>query len=123
MTMKRYEKFVIEAEEGITFEFSKGANGVLFMKAKAQNTGEANSYPETHENHTIPKGYKYVRGEWNNGVVIERRSDGRQFVWVPEALAGELTSQFESLKEHNGFCFDDGFLYPPSYRYYYSPNF
>ena len=31
----------------------------------------------------IPDGYKYVCGEWNSGFVIERISDGSQFVWVP----------------------------------------
>ena len=36
-----------------------------------------------YANPPIPEGYKYVCGEWNNGFVIERCSDGSQFVWIP----------------------------------------
>ena len=31
----------------------------------------------------IPEGYKHITGKWNNGFVIERVSDGSQFVWIP----------------------------------------
>ena len=72
-------------------------------------------------------------GEWNNGFVIERCSDGSQFVWIPvgsidsngtldgehfsekfgrrnymnnefnEALNDELLEQLESVKKYGGF--------------------
>ena len=34
-------------------------------------------------NPPVPEGYKQILGNWNNGFVIERISDGSQFVWVP----------------------------------------
>lgn len=38
---------------------------------------------EKYANPPIPEGYKYVCGQWNDGLVIERLSDKSQFVWVP----------------------------------------
>lgn len=43
----------------------------------------ANVYSENYVNPPIPEGYKYVCGEWYNGFVIEKISDGSQFVWIP----------------------------------------
>lgn len=79
--MKRYKKFVLEAEKGVTFETSEGTNGELIIRAL--NVAIANVYSGDYVNPVIPEGYKYVCGEWNNGFVIERASDGSQFVWVP----------------------------------------
>lgn len=130
--MKRYEKFVIEAEKGITFEISAGTSGALITRATAE------VYSTNYVNPPIPKGYKHVCGEWNNGFVIERCSDGSQFVWIPvgsidsngtldgehfsekfgrrnymnfefsndgfnEALNDELREQLESVKKYGGF--------------------
>ena len=80
--MKRYEKFVLEAEKGITFEVSEGTSGKLIIRAL--NIAKANVvYSTNYVNPPIPEGYKHVCGEWNNGFVIERCSDGSQFVWIP----------------------------------------
>ena len=79
--MKRYEKFVLEAEKGITFEVSEGISGELIIRAR--NIDTANDYSQNYVNPPIPEGYKHICGEWNNGFVIERCSDGSQFVWVP----------------------------------------
>lgn len=79
--MKRYEKFVLEAEKGITFEVSEGTRGELIIRAL--NIATANVYSTNYVNPPIPEGYKHVCGEWNNGFVIERCSDGSQFVWIP----------------------------------------
>ena len=79
--MKRYEKFVLKAEKGITFEVSEGTSGELIIRAL--NVATANVYSENYANPPIPEGYKHVCGEWNNGFVIERSSDGSQFVWIP----------------------------------------
>lgn len=79
--MKRYEKFVLEAEKGITFEVSEGTSGELIIRAL--NIATANVYSTNYVNPPIPEGYKHVCGEWNNGFVIERCSDGSQFVWIP----------------------------------------
>lgn len=76
--MKRYEKFVHEAGKGITFEVSEGTSGELIMK-----NATANVYSTNYVNPPIPEGYKHILGEWNNGFVIERCSDGSQFVWIP----------------------------------------
>ena len=120
--MKRYEKFVFEAEKCITFELSEGTSGELIIRAL-----------NIAINPPIPEGYKHVCGEWNNGFVIERCSDGSQFVWIPvvsldsngtldgehfsekfgrrnymnnefnEALNDELLEQLESVKKYGGF--------------------
>ena len=79
--MKRYEKFVFEAEKGIIFEVSEGTSGELIIRAL--NIATANVYSTNYVNPPIPEGYKHVCGEWNNGFVIERCSDGSQFVWIP----------------------------------------
>lgn len=79
--MKRYEKFVLEAEKGITSETSEGTSGELIIIDL--NVATANVYSTNYANPPIPEGYKHVCGEWNNGFVIERCSDGSQFVWIP----------------------------------------
>lgn len=79
--MKRYEKFVLEAEKDITFEVSEGTSEELIIRAL--NIATSNVYSENYANPPIPEGYKHVCGEWNNGFVIERCSDGSQFVWIP----------------------------------------
>ncbi len=129
--MKRYEKFVLEAEKGITFEVSEGTRGKLIIRA-------TNVCSKNYANPPIPKGYRHILGEWNNGFTIERDSDGSQFVWIPvgsldsngtldgenfsekfgrrnyrndefsddefnEALNGELLEQLESVKKYGGF--------------------
>lgn len=80
--MKRYEKFVLEAEKGITFVVSEGTSGGELI-IRALNVSTANVYSKNYANPPIPEGYKHVCGEWNNGFVIERSSDGSQFVWIP----------------------------------------
>ena len=79
--MKRYERFVLEAGKGITFEVSEGTSGELIIRAL--NNATANVYSTNYVNPPILEGYKHVCGEWNNGFVIERCSDGSQFVWIP----------------------------------------
>ena len=72
--MKRYEKFVLEAEKGITFEVQEGTCGELIIRAL--NIERANVSSERYDNPVVPQGYKHICGEWNNGFVIERYSDG-----------------------------------------------
>ena len=94
--MKRYEKFVLEAEKGITFEVSEETSGKLIIRAL--NIAKANVvYSTDYVNPPIPEGYKHVCGEWNNGFVIERCFDGSQFVWIP---VGSLDSNGTLDGEH-----------------------
>ena len=79
--MKWYEKFVLKAEDGIGFEVLDGTNGELIIRAR--NIEKTNVYSKNYIYPPILEGYKYVCGEWNNGFVIERCSDGSQFVWIP----------------------------------------
>ncbi len=88
--MKRYGKIVFEAEEGTTFEVSSGTSGELIIRVL--NITTAN-----YVNPPIPEGYKHVCGEWDNGFVIERYSDGSQFVWIP---VGSLDSNGTLDGEH-----------------------
>ncbi|MCI8384735.1 MAG: hypothetical protein HFJ33_07815 [Clostridia bacterium] len=65
----------------------------------------------------IPEGYNHICGEWNNGFVIERCSDGSQFVWIPVGsldsngkLDGEKFSEkFGRRNYMNNEFSDDGF--------------
>ena len=77
----RYSKVVLEADKGITFKVSKGTNGQIIIRARKVHA--VNIYSKNYVNPPIPEGYKHVEGEWNNGFVIERCSDGSQFVWIP----------------------------------------
>ena len=99
--MKRYERFVLEAGKGITFEVSEGTSGELIIRAL--NIATANVYSTNYVNPPIPEGYKHVCGEWNNGFVIERCSDGSQFVWIPvESLDSNGTLDGEHFSEKFG---------------------
>ena len=93
--MKRYEKFVLEAEKGITFEVAEGTRGELVIRAL--KISKDNYCSANYANPPIPEGYKHVCGEWNNGFVIERCSDGSQFVWIP---VGSLDSNGTLDGEH-----------------------
>lgn len=113
--MKRYEKFVLEAEKGITFEVSEGTSGELIIRASKITT--ANVYSMNYVNPPIPEGYKHICGKWNNGFVIERCSDGSQFVWIPVGsldsngtLDGKhFTEKFGRRNYMNNECLDDEF--------------
>ena len=100
--MKRYEKFVLEAENGITFEVSEGTSGELIIRA-LNITKAVDVLFENYANPPIPEGYKHVCGEWNNGFVIERSSDGSQFVWIPvESLDANGTLDGKRFSEKFG---------------------
>ena len=110
--MKRYEKFVLEAEKGITFEVSEGTSGELIIRAL--NIATANVYSTNYVNPPIPEGYKHIFGEWNNGFVIERCSDGNQFVWIPVGSLdsnGTLDGEHFSEKFGRRNYMDDKFSY------------
>lgn len=77
----RCQRLVLEADEGITFNFSKGDNGEVIIRAS--HTMTANVILPNYENPPVPPEYKHVCGRWNEGFVIERESDGSQFVWIP----------------------------------------
>lgn len=64
---------------------------------REMNITTVNVYSENYVNPPIPKGYKHVCGEWNNGFVIERSSDISQFVWIP---VGSLDSDGTLDGEH-----------------------
>ena len=72
---------MLEAEKGISLFLSEETSGELIIRAL--NIATANVCSTNYMNPPIPEGYKHVCGEWNNGFVIERCSDGSQFVWIP----------------------------------------
>ena len=111
--MKRYEKIALEAEKGITFEVLEGTRGELIIRA--MNIAKDNDNSTTngnftvddnstdYENPPIPEGYKHRCGGLNNGFVIERCSDGSQFVWIPvESLNSNGTLDGEHFVEKFG---------------------
>ncbi len=82
--MKRYGVF--GAEKGVTLETGKRASRKSAIRN--MNIGNANVCTENYANPPIPKGYKHICGEWNSGFVIEIRSNGSQFVWIPVGCLG-----------------------------------
>ena len=62
--MKRYKQFLLDV-------------------IKALDVGFVFPYANNYTNPPILDGYKYVSGTWDNSFVIERNTDGSQFVWVP----------------------------------------
>lgn len=80
--MKRYEKIVFETEDrNIIFKDSEEPLREKIIEVP--NILKVHVYSENYANPPIPKGYRHICGEWNNGFVIERCSDGSQFVWIP----------------------------------------
>lgn len=79
--MERYERIVLEAAMGVTFEISEGTGAELIIRA--QSIDKARSYSVNYVTPPVPRGYVHVCGEWKNGFVIERCTDGSQFVWIP----------------------------------------
>ena len=123
--MKRYKEIVLKAGEGITFGVEERGSETLIIRARKIDTADdksansanlliptdddksansaklpipiADGNSANYANPPIPEGYKYVCGEWNNGFVIERCSDGSQFVWIP---VGSLDSNGTLDGEH-----------------------
>ncbi len=88
--MKRYKKLCLEAEQGIAFEVEEGRNQELIIKSKFIYDDYKEDYyfkkyvqDAKYQIPPIPEGYKHICGDVYNGYVIERCSDGSQFVWVP----------------------------------------
>lgn len=97
----RYNKFVLEAERGITFEVSEGASGELIIKASTIPVN--NACDKNYANPPIPEGYAYSWGRWYNGFIIKRLSDASQFVWVPVGyLDADGTLDGENFNEKFG---------------------
>lgn len=69
-------------KNGIIFNVFNSEKGEITIKMREKSVG-VSMYGSEYKNPPIPKGYKYVYGRWFNGLVIERESDGSQFVWVP----------------------------------------
>ena len=61
-----------------------------------------NDTSKNYMNPPMPDGYKHILGEWNDGFVIERISDGSHFVWVP---VGSLDKD----GTHDGLEFNERF--------------
>ena len=104
---KRYEEILLklEAEKGIYFEIPDETNNELVIKAHIDHkqycmencsnspmqSTESNGFTflstdisasRNYANPPIPPKYRYIRGKWNSGFVIERFLDESQFVWV-----------------------------------------
>lgn len=132
MKVRLFDKIVLEAPKGISFETSRGPNGELVIRA----INSLDGYSVDYRNPPIPDGYAYKCGEWNTGYIIERESDRSQLIWAPvgilesdgildenryyekfgrrnfvgeedltenEVLENELKDQWESVKKYGGF--------------------
>ena len=68
-----------DEEQGMLDTFFKEIDELSQGESEAQSTIAS----VTEEGIPIPKGFKYIEGTKDTGVVIENRADGSQFVWVP----------------------------------------
>lgn len=59
-------------------------------------------YSEKYVEPVIPKGYRYAYGEWNEGYVIERISDGSLFTFVPVSCLKD-NGTFDGIKFNQRF--------------------
>lgn len=90
---KRFTKFVFENGDGTPFEaiapkgkkfgFFEGTQGELIIKVIDENATIEENSSNNYANPPIPKGYKHTEGKWDSGFVIQRESDGSEFVWIP----------------------------------------
>lgn len=108
MITKRYTygKFIRKEARMATYKKTQIVN--IDPVIRVYNRKEPNVYSQNYANPPIPEGYKYVCGKWDNGFVIERWSDGSQFVWVPVSILdanGTLDGKFfnEKLGRRN-YC-------------------
>ena len=116
--VKRYKEIVLEAGEGITFNISRETEDKLIVKAVTIVL--PSEYSKAYERPPIPEGYKQVVGDWWNGFVIQRISDGSSLTWVPVGyLDSDGTLDGEHFTEKFGrrnYCNDnfskDGYYEP-----------
>ncbi|MBR3249363.1 MAG: hypothetical protein IKF83_01530 [Clostridia bacterium] len=100
--MQQYKELILKAQEGITFEVMEGDNEQIIITAFLTITNHSS---ENYANPPVPEGYEHIYGEWNNGFVIERKSDGSQFVWVPVSTLynKDRKIEIESINKYGGF--------------------
>ena len=102
----QYRKFVYLDENGRSFEFhakkdvvleaTEEPDGKLIIRAIAISK-------QNYVNPPVPEGWKHISGEWNNGFIIRRDSDGSEMVWVPvESLDADGTLDGVTFNEKFG---------------------
>jgi len=83
---ERYDKIVLEAGKGVTFEVISKDNK---LKIKALTIATPSHYSADYIHPPIPSGYKHIGGDWWHGYAIKRISDGSFFTWVPVAYLND----------------------------------
>ena len=107
--MKKFEKLILEAESGISFELEETGETLTIRAVSSVRDVQddhSDDYVANYENPPVPSGYKYVCGEWNSGFVIERVVDGSQFVWIPVGYVRKETD-CKNFFEKFGFDYAD----------------
>lgn len=95
---KRFERIILDADDGIIFEFDESQEEkILTIKAVKDLSNSERHVNRLYMNPKIPEGYRYLEGKWDDGFVIERISDGSQFVWVPVGFLDANGTQDEGL--------------------------
>ncbi|MBP3255254.1 MAG: hypothetical protein J6M60_02030 [Clostridia bacterium] len=95
-------RFEIYVKNSIIVEVAKICESRKALVYSAYKKGDIMKR-EKYQNPVIPKGYKYLEGEWQNGFVIQRISDKSELVWVPVgALVPNGTLDGKSFSEKFG---------------------
>lgn len=99
--MKNGKRIVLEASEGITFRVQEGKDEIVIMAIVDKVMSSIESY--NYQNPYIPQGYVYLKGEWQNGFVIQNQDDKSEFVWIPVGwLDDEATLDGKNFNEKFG---------------------
>lgn len=94
------KRIVLEASKGVTFQMQEGAEEIVI---KAMIEYIASTYSDNYKEPMIPEGYVHLKGDWDNGFVIQNKSDKSEFVWIPVGfLDSDATLDGETFAEKFG---------------------
>ncbi len=103
--MKRYEKLVLEAEKGMTFETSEGTNGELPAVSAGEYAEVLSVYTDkTGKKAIVPPGWTVSGVSKENNIwgkdvslVIYRIPQGKEFDWADKAHVDFLKRAYDQL--------------------------
>lgn len=65
-------ELILKAPEGLTFRVQETDRRTVVIELIYD-----------YQKPVIPKGFEYVKGEWDKGFAIKSKIDGSEFVWIP----------------------------------------
>lgn len=81
--LNRYTNLMLKAENGISFEVNEQDGNIIIKAKKADQSSKR--YGKFSKVPIVPKNFTHLKGTVEQGYVIQRKSDGSQFTWIPVA--------------------------------------